>query len=109
MDLEFSKALIRVAFKKVSEHQLKKENRALGSVLGMINAATEKADTRNWQTLPHSIHYVRIPLTEGKNEVTLKLNEPNGQTDDHTFTYTVKPGQLLFHTFTSLESTYPRY
>ncbi len=109
MDLEFSKALIRVAFKKVSEHQLKKENRALGSVLGMINAATEKADTRNWQTLPHSIHYVRIPLTEGKNEVTLKLSEPNGQTDDHTFAYTVKPGQLLFHTFTSLESTYPRY
>ncbi|MCU0420116.1 MAG: hypothetical protein MUC38_10740 [Cyclobacteriaceae bacterium] len=109
MDMEFSKALIRVAFKKVTEHQLKKENRALGSVLGIIHAATEKADTRNWQTLPHSIHYVRVPLQVGQNELTLRLMEPNGKTDDHVFTYHVKPGQLLFHTFTSLESSYPRY
>lgn len=109
MDLEFSKALIRVAFKKVAEHQLTKENRALGSILGVINAATEQADTRNWQTLPHSIHYVRVPLRAGQNELTLRLQEPNGNTDNHTFTYHVKPGQLLFHTFTSLEASYPRY
>lgn len=109
MDLEFSKALIRVAFKKVTEHQLRKENRALGSVLGVINAATERADTRNWQTLPHSIHYVRVPLQVGQNDLTLRLRGPNGSTDDHTFTYHVKPGQLLFHTFTSLEASYPRY
>jgi uncharacterized protein len=108
MHLEFAKALIRVALKKAAEHQLKKEDRLLGSVLGAINAVTEKADTRNWQTLPYSIHYARIPLAPGKNNVALKLR--NGHEEvTHTFTYEGKKGQILFHTFTSLESGYPSY
>jgi len=109
MGHEFSKALIRVALKKVSEYELKKEDKALGTVLGMINAMTEKADTRNWQTLPHSIYYCRIPLAEGRNIVKLKLTNTQGTTTDHEFTYDVKKGQMLFHTFSSLESGYPSY
>ncbi len=105
MGLEFSKALVRAALKKASEYQLKKEDRTLGSVLGLINAMTEKADTRNWQTLPHSIYYSRIPLKEGMNDVTLQLT---GQSkSSHSFQYSVKKGQTLFHTFSSLESGYP--
>jgi uncharacterized protein len=108
MHLEFSKALIRVALKKVTEHQVKKEDRALGSVLGVINAITEKADTRNWQTLPHSIYYTRVPLPEGESKVTLSLNDGNRETT-HDFTYNLTKGQILFHTFTSLETRYPSY
>ncbi len=108
MTLELSKALIRVALKKVTEHQVKQEDKTLGSVLGMLNAITEKADTRNWQTLPHSIYYTRIPLAAGANRVTLQLN---GRGDSHKneFMYEVKKGQILFHTFSSLESGYPNY
>ena len=109
MNLEFSKALIRVAMKKVAEHQLRKEDKTLGSVLGMINAITEKADTRNWQTLPHSIYYCRVPLKEGKNNVSLKIRDHNGVMAKHDFIYNVRKGQLLFHTFSSLESGYPSY
>lgn len=109
MVYEMSKALIRAALKKVAEHELRKSDKALGSVLGMINAITEKADTRNWQTLPHSIYYVRIPLREGENQVQLKLKPRQGPAINHTFTYYVNRGQTLFHTFTSLESSYPEY
>jgi hypothetical protein len=109
MNLELSKALIRVAMKKVAEYELKQEDRTLGSVLGMINALTEKADTRNWQTLPHSIYYCRMPLKEGQNTLSLKLTTEQGKTVDHRFTYEVKKGATLFHTFSSLESGYPRY
>jgi len=109
MALEFSKALIRVALKKVSEHQLRKEDKTLGSVLGMINAITEKADTRNWQTLPHSIYYCRVPLKEGRNNVNLKIRDGRGMLTNHDFVYDVKKGQMLFHTFSSLESGYPSY
>lgn len=109
MNLELSKALIRLALKKATEHQVRQEDKMLGSVLGMINAITEKADTRNWQTLPHSIYYSRIPLALGKNKVTLELNIVGGETHRNEFTYEAKPGQILFHTFSSLESGYPNY
>lgn len=109
MDLELSKALIRVALKKVAEHQVKQEDKTLGSVLGMINAITEKADTRNWQTLPHSIYYTRIPLNVGQNVVKLNLKGPRGDYNEQEFTYQASKGQILFHTFSSLESGYPNY
>jgi uncharacterized protein len=109
MTLELSKALIRVAIKKATEYQVKQEDKALGSVLGMINAITEKADTRNWQTLPHSIYYTRIPLSAGQNRITLKLNNGREESHKNEFTYEAKKGQILFHTYSSLESGYPNY
>ena len=112
MGLEFSKALLRVAVKKAEEYELRKEDKALGSVLGMINAITEKADTRNWQTLPYSIYYCRVPLKEGENTLTFSLKNIEGKSVDHTYTYQVKKGQTLFHTFSSLETkfvSYPNY
>lgn len=109
MNLELSKALIRLALKKVTEHEVRQEDKVLGSVLGMINTITEKADTRNWQTLPHSIYYSRIPLALGKNKVTLELGGASGNSNRSEFIYEVSQGQILFHTFSSLESGYPNY
>ncbi|MBX2963219.1 MAG: hypothetical protein KF687_11955 [Cyclobacteriaceae bacterium] len=108
MMLEFSKALIRVALKKAAEHSARKEDEGLGAIVGMVNAMTEKADTRNWQTLPHSIYYSRIPLTSGPNETRFILQLPNGSIEEQAFTYRAKEGQTLFHTFTSLETRMPR-
>lgn len=73
----------------------------------MINVMTEQADTRNWQTLPHSIYYARVPLPAGTSTVTVQTTDYLGRTQDHQFTYEVKPGQTHFHTFTSLESQVP--
>jgi uncharacterized protein len=109
MHIEFSKALIRVAMKKGSEYQLRKENQSLGSLLGVVNALTEKADTRNWQTLPHAIHYSRIPLKEGRNVVKFIVRDSGGRTNELEFNYDCKKGQTLFHTFNSLESGYPKW
>lgn len=109
MNLEMSKALIRVAMKKVTEYEVRKSDKNLGSIIGLINAITEKADTRNWQTLPHSIYYGRVPLPEGTSTVRLSINNDRGVSTDYDFTYQVKKGATLFHTFSSLESGYPNY
>lgn len=109
MNLELSKALLRVALKKALEYQVKQEDKTLGSVLGLINVITEKADTRNWQILPHSIHYARVPLKTGINEVSLRLTGPGNEIQEHKFTYQAQPGQMLFHTFSSLESKYMNF
>ncbi|HEY9049520.1 MAG TPA: hypothetical protein VIN08_26660 [Ohtaekwangia sp.] len=106
---EFSKGLLRAAMKKVAEQSVRKEDEALGAVLGLVNAMTEKADTRNWQTLPHSIYYTRVPLKEGANAVALTLKADEEHATTHNFTYQVKKGQTLFHTFSSLESTNAPY
>jgi uncharacterized protein len=104
---ELSKGLLRAALKKAAEHSVRKENDQLGAMIGVVNALTEKADTRGWQTLPHSIFYSRVPLSEGKNEV--RLNIRNSQPNGYTFTYHTKKGQTLFHTFSSLESKPVQY
>jgi hypothetical protein len=104
---EFAKGLLRAALKKAAEESLRKQDDRLGAVLGLVNAITEKADTRNWQTLPHSIYYTRVPLQEGSNEVKLLLNADKQVV--YNFTYQAKKGQALFHTFSSLETSFAPY
>lgn len=105
MMAEFSKALARAAIKKAAEMRLRKEDEALGAALGLLNAMTEKADTRNWQSLPHSIYYTRLPLKEGINEVSFRISgTERGTQDTYHFQYQVNKGETLFHTFSSLES-----
>lgn len=110
MHLEFAKGLLRAALKKASEHSMRKENENFGALIGLVNAITERADTRSWQTLPQSISYARVPLTAGDNRVTFTLRDYNGQPAEYKFTYNAEKGQTLFHTFSSLETTngYPR-
>jgi uncharacterized protein len=104
MVAEFSKGLLRAALKKAAEHSIRKEDERLGALIGLMNAITEKADTRNWQTLPHSIYYARIPLKAGENKVKFTLQADNNNVD-YNFTYKANPGQTLFHTFSSLETS----
>ncbi|HEX7014521.1 MAG TPA: hypothetical protein VF191_03365 [Cyclobacteriaceae bacterium] len=104
MVLEFSKGLLRAALKKATEMSVRKEDATLGALIGVVNAITEHADTRNWQTLPHTISYARIPLREGENTVDFVLHEPGGGEYTHHFTYQAERHQTLFHTFSSLES-----
>ncbi len=39
----------------------------------------EKADTRNWQSLPSHISYTRIPVNKAGTELCLELTTANGQ------------------------------
>ena len=77
---ELGKNLIRLALKKISELSLTEKNEYLGLALGIANVATEKADTRNWQSLPSTISYTRIPLQEGRNTISFKAS--NGETKE---------------------------
>ncbi len=72
---ELAKRLIRLAIKKLAEIKISKENEYLGLAVGITNASTEKADTRNWQSLPNEIRYARIPLKKGENEIKLKTDD----------------------------------
>jgi uncharacterized protein len=102
---EFGRALLRVALKKGAEEAARKSDKeGWATVLGVVNAITEQADTRNWQTLPHSIYYTRVPLKNGENQVVFNLQAPAGPPLEYRFMYESNRGKTHFHTFTSLET-----
>ncbi|MBC8032851.1 MAG: hypothetical protein H7Y03_01805 [Chitinophagaceae bacterium] len=83
---EMSKTLTRIAVKKIAEEAArpktdaknKDEKEALALTVQIFNFLSEKADTRNWQSLPRTIFYSRIPLEKGENVMTLDLAATNG-------------------------------
>jgi hypothetical protein len=85
---DMSKALSRIAIKKIAEaaarpkkdDKNKDEKEALASAIQLFSLISEKADTRNWQTLPHTILYTRIPLQKGSNQIQVSFAGPNQQT-----------------------------
>jgi uncharacterized protein len=101
---EFANSLLRLAVKKSLEEFTRRQNKDVGAVLGIINALTEKADTRNWQTLPYSFSYARIPLIVGSNSYKLKVYSANGETRLYDFSINAEKGKTYFQSFHNIES-----
>lgn len=119
---EFAQGLLRVAIKKSIERAIRGDQSSgseksdqekrndefrdgLSFLVGIVNTVTEKADTRNWQTLPHDIFYTRVPLDTGLNEVILQVSSNKvGARDNQSFTFDVRKGETVIHTFHSLEA-----
>jgi hypothetical protein len=64
--------------KKKKQQQNADNAKAIGEVAGLLvnvaNTITEKADTRNWQSLPAFVSYVRLPLSAGENIININVN-----------------------------------
>ncbi|HET8885539.1 MAG TPA: hypothetical protein VFM70_04210 [Salinimicrobium sp.] len=80
----------------------------LGGVAGDIaelgadaaGAATEKADTRNWQTLPATISYARVPLKEDRENIfVIKKRGPASVIDYDTLHVPYKRGLQIVNYF----------
>ncbi|MGQ1889823.1 COG3014 family protein [Thermophagus sp. OGC60D27] len=99
---ELGNALLRVATKKALEKAVNNENENLGTIVSIINTLTERADTRNWQSLPYSISYTRIYLPEGQH--TINLNFAGEYVNNNTIDVNIKAGQTTFYTFHTMSS-----
>jgi len=102
---ELGSGLLRLAVKQSAEYQIRKQDQNIGALVSMLNAVSEKADTRNWQTLPYSISYSRMYIDEGENKIELKCVSAD-KSREETYNYIVegKKGQTVFKTFHTLES-----
>jgi hypothetical protein len=78
MNKELAEALMRLATKKITESIVRKENEGLGFAIGLLNAISEQADTRNWQLLPHSVNYARIAVPDTTVKIYLNAYQSNG-------------------------------
>ena len=104
---ELSKSLMRVALKQAAAAQVSKDNEGLGSALSIIGSMTESADTRNWQTLPHSIYYTRLDVESGKDtQIEMDLTNVNGQVDKHGFKIKPRNGETIIFPVNTMATTY---
>ncbi|WP_439184599.1 COG3014 family protein [Carboxylicivirga taeanensis] len=99
---EIASGIARLATKKATEELARSENENLGALVSIVNAMTEKADTRNWQSLPYSISYCRVPLDEGMQQV--ELSTSGRLTNKVPFTFNIQKNQTTFFAFHNLES-----
>ncbi len=105
MLLEMGQAILRVALKKAAEKALRdNDNQGAALAMAIYSYASEQADTRNWQTLPHSIEYARITVPEGPQELKLEVfKSKNGEKKDYQINVDVKAGNTGFFTFHTLD------
>lgn len=107
---EFATSLTRLALKQSAEEAIRKENEEVGTLLSVFNAVTEKADTRNWQTLPNSIHYARVPLDLGLNKINFKTNSKRINediSDLENFEFILEEKGMIFHIYNNMDSFPP--
>ena len=101
---ELGEALLRVALKQVAEMELRKQNEGAGMLLSILNAATEQADTRNWQLLPYSINYTRLSAPAAVHTISLITSSSNNSfTEKNQFVFTIKKGETTFGSFQTLQ------
>jgi len=98
---EIASGIARLITKKAMEELARKQDETLGAIVGFINAATENADTRNWQTLPYSISYTRVPLSEGIHHVQLRAHGPQANSTT-PFEFKIEKGKITFFAFHQL-------
>lgn len=101
---EMGNSILRLATKKAIEAAARKENEDLGSAIGILNALTEKADTRNWQTLPYNIFYTRVNLPEGDKNIEFKAFTSTSQVKTENFKFSVTKNKTIFFTFNTLDA-----
>lgn len=105
---EVSNSVLRLATKKALESMASKQDEGLGTIVSIANALTEKADTRNWQTLPYSISYARIPYPEG-GKVDLKTTNNRGTSKTHSIDAGEPKRIISFYTFHTIDTHPPGF
>lgn len=102
---ELGTGLLRLALKKAAEEEIRKKNDGIGAAVGIVNMITEKADTRNWQSIPHSIYYTRIPVSEGKQKIVFEAKSgANNQKQVDTLNFDIQAKKTYFSSIYSLQS-----
>ncbi len=102
---EMGSALLRLAVRQSAEQRIRKEDESLGAIFGILGAIAEQADTRNWQTLPHSIYYTRKTLPPGEHRLSLELILPNGNVAKTLHLDTqIRQGRTVFMNFHTLDA-----
>lgn len=97
-----AKRIAGMATKEILADQVRQKNKQLGALVGFVLHATDRADLRQWSTLPESFQIAKIRVPPGKYKVRAtglnSLGEVNHESSELT-ELVVKPGRKTFFTF----------
>lgn len=85
--------------KEVAADQIRQKNELLGAIAWVAMVASERADLRQWSTLPQSIQFIRLWMKPGDYQLNLQgLNGGDMPTEDRleNAPITVKSGRKSF-------------
>lgn len=88
-----------VAAKAVAADQIRQKNKALGDLAWIIMRVSDRADLRQWSTLPKNFQMTRVWLPAGQYQVSLRgLDSVNLPTPDvnENLNITIKSGRKTF-------------
>lgn len=94
-----AKQVARIAAKKAVVDISSREDDILGGVLQLILFATEQADTRSWETLPAWLGLLRVPLAEGKQNVSVTVTHRGRTHQVNLGELNIEANRLHFATF----------
>ncbi|MBC7742324.1 MAG: hypothetical protein H7061_09005 [Bdellovibrionaceae bacterium] len=94
----------RVA-KEVIADQVRQKDQLLGNIAWLVMVASERADLRQWSTLPQTIQLIRIPLLAGTHKIKLTGLDSANNTSEALPELEVKtgPGQKKLYVVRSLK------
>jgi|GEM_PF-509529 len=124
--LEYGKAISRMAIKEGVRMAAKEATRAavansgnpkgqqnrketadvaaslVSFIVNVANVATEKADTRGWQTLPKEIYMTKVEVPAGEHTLTFSaFNKLTGQQIERSIEVDVAAGQTVVRSMTT--------
>jgi len=105
VERELGTSLVRLAVKQATYSKVSDQSQNLGVLVSVLNATTEKADTRNWQTLPYSISYSRVPLSVGDNHLIFNLSTDNQNSIKKEYNIHCEKNEFLILVDHTLESS----
>lgn len=91
--------------KDLAAQEIAKKNEALGAVAFILMHAADRADLRQWSTLPQTVQIARMPLTAGEYNVNLKgLTSSSSQTGEQKNQMVkIKAGRKTFIIYRTLK------
>ncbi|MBX3034949.1 MAG: hypothetical protein KF865_13600 [Bdellovibrionaceae bacterium] len=95
----FARRVGAFAAKEVAADQIRQKNELLGFVAWFAMHASDRADLRQWSTLPQSVQFIRVPLSAGDYKISLQgLGADDRPTADRLESREIKirPGQKTF-------------
>ena len=92
------RTVLRALVKYLATSKVQEENQILGIAANIAALATERADTRAWETLPNQIFMVRMPLPAGTYKLNLSFLDEDGQVRrrDSVPNIKINPNRITF-------------
>ena len=74
-----AKRLAGIAAKEIVTHQVRQNDETAAAILNIVMHASDRADLRQWSTLPSTINLIRWDAPVGKYSLQLQSSEESSQ------------------------------